>query len=231
VRIALLEDEPAQAELIQMCLKSANHDSHHFTTGKSFLQSVTNDTYDMLIMDWNVPDTNGPEVLKQIRERLDWEIPVLFVTSRVSEDDIVYALEQGADDYMTKPVKQKEVIARINALERRSKAKTEKETLLELPPYTINISNRELRKYDKAIELTQKEFDVALLLFRNRGRLLSRKYLLQRVWGQTADLNTRTVDTHISKIRTKLGINPAEGWRLSSVYQHGYRLEQNEQLQ
>ncbi len=231
MRVALLEDEPAQAELIQMCLKTANHDSQHFSTGKSFLKSVMNDTYDLLIMDWNIPDANGPDVLKEIRDRLDWEIPVLFVTSRISEDDIVYALEQGADDYMTKPVKQKEVIARVNALERRTRAKTERDTILELPPYTININNREFRKHGTLVELTQKEFDVALLLFSNRGRLLSRKYLLQRVWGQTADLNTRTVDTHISKIRTKLGINPAEGWRLSSVYQHGYRLEQNEQQQ
>ncbi len=230
MRIALLEDEPAQAELVLHCLKAADHDCHHFSTGKSFLHSVTNDTYDLLIMDWNVPDTNGPDVLKQIRDRLDWEIPVLFVTSRISEDDIVYALEQGADDYMTKPVKQKEVIARVNALERRAKAKTQKATEIELPPYVINISNREFKKHGKPIELTQKEFDVALLLFTNRGRLLSRKYLLQNVWGHTADLNTRTVDTHISKIRTKLGINPAEGWRLSSVYQHGYRLEQNEEL-
>ncbi len=230
MRIALLEDEPAQAEMIQMCLGAAAHDTHHFTTGKAFLQSVMSDTYDLLIMDWNVPDTNGPEVLKQIRERLDWHIPVLFVTSRVSEDDIVYALEQGADDYMTKPVKQKEVIARINALERRSSVKNHKESILELAPYSFNISNREIKKDGQVIELTQKEFDVALLLFNNQGRLLSRKYLLERVWGQTADLNTRTVDTHISKIRTKLGINPAEGWRLSSVYQHGYRLEKNDQL-
>lgn len=230
MRIALLEDEPAQAEMIQMSLDTAGHDTHHFTTGQAFLQSVLNDTYDLLIMDWNVPDTNGPEVLKQIRERLDWHIPVLFVTSRVSEDDIVYALEQGADDYMTKPVRQKEVIARINALERRSGAKNDKESLLELPPYSFNTSNREIKKNGEVIDLTQKEFDVAVLLFNNQGRLLSRKYLMERVWGQTADLNTRTVDTHISKIRTKLGINPADGWRLSSVYQHGYRLEKNDQI-
>jgi len=228
VRIAILEDEPAQAEMIQMCLETAQHDIHLFSTGQSFLQSVMHDTYDMLIMDWNVPDTNGPEVLQQIRERLDWHIPVLFVTSRISEDDIVYALEQGADDYMTKPVKQKEIIARINALERRSSQKSSTDTTMDLPPYLFNINNREIKKNNELIELTQKEYDVAILLFKNRGRLLSRKYLLERVWGQTADLNTRTVDTHISKIRTKLGINPAEGWRLSSVYQHGYRLENSD---
>jgi DNA-binding response OmpR family regulator len=229
VRIALLEDEPAQAEMILMCLKSANHDTDHFSTGKEFLRGVMKETYDMLIMDWNVPDINGPDVLKQIRDSFDWQIPVLFLTSRVSEDDIVYALEQGADDYMTKPVKQKEVIARINALQRRAIGKTDKEIELVLPPYSFNISNREVRKNNTLIDLTQKEFEVAVLLFNNQGRLLSRKYLLEQVWGQTADLNTRTVDTHISKVRTKLGINPADGWRLSSVYQHGYRLEQNEQ--
>lgn len=230
MRIALLEDEPAQAEMIMMCLQSANHNTKHFSTGSDFLKGVMNETYDMLIMDWNVPDINGPEVLKKIRDSFDWQIPVLFLTSRVSEDDIVYALEQGADDYMTKPVKQKEVIARINALERRAKGKTHKEKELVLPPYAFNISNREVRKNNTPIDLTQKEFEVAVLLFSNQGRLLSRKYLLEQVWGHTADLNTRTVDTHISKIRTKLGINPADGWRLSSVYQHGYRLEQNEQL-
>lgn len=229
MRIALLEDEPAQAEMVMMCLQSAGHETQHFSSGKEYLLGVMKETYDMLIMDWNVPDIDGPEVLKQIRNNFDWQIPVLFLTSRVSEDDIVYALEQGADDYMTKPVKQKEVLARINALERRARGKTEKEVELVIPPYSFNISNREVRKNNQLIDLTQKEFEVAVLLFNNQGRLLSRKYLLEQVWGQTADLNTRTVDTHISKVRTKLGINPADGWRLSSVYQHGYRLEANEQ--
>lgn len=230
MRIALLEDEPAQAEMILMCLQFANHETDHFSTGREFLGGVMKDTYDLLIMDWNVPDINGLEVLKKIRSSADWHIPILFLTSRVNEDDIVNALEQGADDYMSKPVKQKEVLARINALQRRSKGmESEKQKELILPPYTFNISNREIRKNNTLINLTQKEFEVALLLFNNQGRLLSRKYLLEQVWGHTVDLNTRTVDTHISKIRTKLGINPANGWRLSSVYQHGYRLEQNEQ--
>jgi len=231
VKIALLEDEPAQAEMIKLCLKSAKFNCDHFDNGDTYSSNVLNSDYDLLIMDWNVPGLSGPEVLEQVRSAQGSDIPVLFITSRSNEEDIVYALEHGADDYMIKPVKQYELIARIKALLRRNLAQTSGQNnapanqTFDFLPYSFDIKNRTVTRRGEPVVLTQKEFDVALILFQAAGQLTSRKQLLHDVWGHSVELNTRTVDTHISKIRSKLELTPKEGWRLSSVYQHGYRLE------
>jgi two-component system, OmpR family, response regulator RegX3 len=100
---------------------------------------------------------------------------------------------------------------------------------LSIGPYRLNVNSRTIDHAGERVDLTHKEFDLALYLFRNPGRLLSRGQILEAVWGTTADLNTRTVDTHISRIRNKLGLMPENGWKLSAVYQHGYRLERLDQ--
>jgi DNA-binding response OmpR family regulator len=225
VRIAILEDDTDQAELMQSWLKDAGHDALSFGSGSDFRTVLKRETFDLLVVDWNLPDTTGPEVLAWVRENIDWRIPVLFVTSRDLEEDIVYALEHGADDYMTKPVKQQETLARITALRRRSQPLSEQATTLRQGLFEFDITNRHVRTGTRTVDLTNKEFDLALLLFRNPGRLLSRNYILEMVWGTNAELSTRTVDTHMSRIRNKLGINPDNGVRLNAVYNHGYRLE------
>ncbi len=226
MRVALLEDEPAQAEMVLMSLKSAGHECEHFSSGRKFIENVIADNFDLLILDWNIPDMDGTEALTAIRNELDWNIPVLFTTSRTREEDIVYALDHGADDYMVKPLKKNELVARINSLLRRALPQDNNSDKYAYPPYIFCKEDRSVRKNGKDIELTNKEFDVALLLFQNRGKLVSRKYLLEKIWGYKTKLNTRTVDTHISNIRKKLGISPVDGWLLSSVYQHGYRLNE-----
>jgi DNA-binding response OmpR family regulator len=114
----------------------------------------------------------------------------------------------------------------VEALLRRSRGHgREADQPIEAGSFRIDVQGRTLEKDGAVIELTQKEFEVAALLFRNVGRLLSRAYLLDSVWGISADVSTRTVDTHASQLRSKLGLYPESGWRLSAVYQHGYRLE------
>jgi len=226
MRIAILEDDPAQTELLTSWITDAGHEAYCHATGAGYLDALRHETFDLLIVDWNLPDITGPEVLGWVRENIDWHIPVLFMTSRDSEADIVLALEQGADDYMVKPVKQAETLARIHALERRAQAGND-ESLAELvvQPFAFDLQERRVIVDGEPVELTNKEFELAVLLFRNIGRLMSRSYLLEKVWGTRAELNTRTVDTHVSRVRNKLGIRPQRGWRLSAVYQHGYRLE------
>ncbi len=228
MRIALLEDDPAQAELIESWLQAAKHDCYHFDTGTRFLHAVQRDSFDLAVLDWGLPDMAGDEVLIELRQRLDWHIPVLFITSRDQEQDVVHALEQGADGYMAKPVKRLETLARISALERRSQPSASKDGLISAPPFELDPKQRRLTRNGESIDLTQKEFELALFLFRNVGRLVSRGHILERVWGTRPDLNTRTVDTHVSRLRSKLALNPADGWRLGAVYQHGYRLERLE---
>lgn len=225
MRIALLEDDPAQTELIEAWLSEANHSCTSYARVTRFREALSNDTFDLLIVDWNLPDGTGIEAVKWAREQLDWHVPVLFITSRDQEEDVVTALNAGADDYITKPAKHRETMARLKALERRLIATGEADEVLDYPPFLINTAQRQVLVAGSPIDLTHTEFELALMLFRNVGRLLSRSYLLDRVWGTTADLNTRKVDTHISRLRLKLGIHPEHGWRLNSVYHHGYRLE------
>ncbi len=225
MRIALVEDDPAQADLVQAWLKAGGHQCRHQVSGESFIKMIRQESFDLFIIDWCLPDMTGIEILKWVRQHLDWPIPVLFATSRNEEADIVMALESGADDYMVKPVKRSEMLARINALLRRTQVGVEEVRNQEYGVYTVDRSRHIIFRSDDAVELTQKEFELADFLFRNSGRLVSRGHILESVWGRNPDLNTRTVDTHVSRIRSKLQLGTESGWVLSTVYQHGYRLE------
>ncbi len=225
MRIVVLEDDPSQAELLQHWLEKAGHSVQVFSEGKALLRNLANDTFDMLILDWMLPDIDGIEVLRKVRENMEWNIPILFVTARDEEQDIVTALEAGADDYMVKPIRSMELTARVGALGRRVNPQADTQEVLEMAPFTIDPSARRILRDGNPVELTHKEFDLALFLFRHTGRVLSRGYILESVWGRNPDINTRTVDTHISRLRNKLGLAELDNWKLSAIYLHGYRLE------
>jgi len=225
VRVALLEDDQDQAALFTEWLRAAGHTCEHFESGKVFVRNIKHDSFDALILDWLVPDMDGFEVLRWVRENFDWSIPVIIVTAKDEEDDIVRALEEGADDYVVKPPKQRELVARLNAVIRRSSGMDETQTTLEYEPFLIDLGNHQVQRDGERIEVTQKEYELIVFLFRNIGRVLSRAHILESVWGRNPDINTRTVDTHVSRIRSKLALAPDTGWKLSSIYQHGYRLE------
>jgi len=224
MRIALLEDEHEQAQHIQAMLAERGHQCDHFPSGQSFLSAVLHRSFDLLILDWQIPDTSGIEVLEQVRAHLNWQIPVVFLTQRDSEADIVQALDAGADDYLSKPAREAELVARINALARRTNPDTEKE-VLNYGPFQIHTQQRVIQLHGERLTLTDKDFDLTLFLFQNQGRLLTREMLLERVWGMANDINTRTVDTHMSRLRRRLGLNPENGFRIKTIYQRGYRLE------
>lgn len=229
MRVALLEDDRAQAEIMLAWLRKAGYDCQIFTQGKILIRELARDTFDLLILDWMLPDMDGIQVLRWVREHIDWDIPVLFVTGKDAEADIVEALNQGADDYMTKPVKRLEMLARIKSVSRRALPQDNGRQVLEFGTYTIDVNSRTVSMRGERVDLTQKEFDLVLFLFRCAGRVLSRRHILESVWGISSDLNTRTVDTHVSRIRNKLELKAEHGWQLRAVYQHGYRLEHYEE--
>lgn len=227
MRIAILEDDKDQSEMLVSWLEEKEHSCYVYDNGSEFLQSFVKESFDLIILDWMVPSMSGLEVMQHIRTTTDVLVPILFVTSKDSESDVVQALEAGADDYMVKPVKQHELVARLNALLRRSGLQdSEDQSTLDFKPYVVDTNKRSISLDGQAVTMTQKEYDLMLFLFRNSGRVISRGHLLQVVWGTSPNINTRTVDTHVSRLRNKLKISPDEtGWELTSIYQHGYRLE------
>ena len=224
MRIAILEDDPDQLALLQRWLVQDGHDVHGYKTGREAMMRATRESFDLFLLDWQVPDVSGTEVLQWVRNNVSQSVPILFVTVRDSEQDIVFALEHGADDYMVKPVRRQELLARVHALLRRAYP-SEEEKLLSFPPFEIDLERGEVRKAGTKLDLTPKEFDLTVMLFRNIGRLMSRGHLQERVWGRTSNIATRTVDTHVSQVRKKLDLRPETGFRVVPVYNYGYRLE------
>jgi len=226
VKIGLLEDDPYMAELARLWLTDAGYEVVVFTTGEALIAAIPEGGFDLLIIDWILPDMQGDAVLSWVREYLDWLIPILFVTQKDREEDVVYVLELGADDYISKPVSQPILLARVKALLRRSQqCKKLRCGNVECPPYKIDMSHHRISNEGVVVDLTQKEYELAAFLFKNIGRVVSRGEILESVWGLSSDVNTRTVDTHVSRLRNKLGFSSASGVKLSAVYQHGYRLE------
>lgn len=227
MRIALLEDNPADAEQIRQCLTRAGHQVHTYGNGKEIAAELRHESFDLLLLDWNTPGMNGHQVLQWVREQPALHgLPVIFVTAEDSELNVVQGLNEGADDYLTKPVRCAELMARIAAVLRRLNIATQvARPLLEYGDWTLDPRDKRVHFRHEEVVLTSKEFDLAYFLFSNLGRLLSRGHLLESVWGMAVTVPTRTVDTHISKVRTQCRLFPENGLRLVSVYGYGYRLE------
>lgn len=224
LNIGLLEDDQPQSEMLCGWLQEEGYTVASAASGAQFIQLVKNQLFDLLILDWELPDTTGYQVLKQLRQLMTLDTPILFTTQRDEEQDIVSALEAGADDYLIKPLRKAELLARLKAVIRRSSAE-ETEKVLTLGPIELDLNTHTARVNGEEVKLTNKDFDLAAFIFSNFGKILSREYLLKMVWGIGQDISTRTVDMHISRIRRKLNINQSIGYSLKTIYQHGYRLE------
>lgn len=225
MRIALLEDDIEQSDVMQVWLENAGHTCTVFDQASKFKSGVKNESFDILVLDWMLPQSSGLLVLKWIRESAERKTPVLFLTSRDDEKSIVEALENGADDYIVKPSTESIFNARINALARRSGVLIKENDVVEYNRFKIDYGRRTVYFDDEPFELTNKEYELTAFMFRNAGKVVSRAHTLEAVWGSTADIATRKVDTHMSRLRNKLSIKEENGWRIVSIYQHGYRLE------
>ncbi len=225
MRIALLEDETEQAERTASLLRDAGHQVNVFSHGRVLLRQLNSETYDLIMLDWEIPDVSGYEVLQAVRRQQAMRIPILFLTHRDAEADVVQALEAGADDFLIKPPRERELLARVDAVGRRARDGSLQDDVMELPPFTINLQRHQIERDGVELELTRREFEVAALLFRNAGKVLSRGHIMQAVWGHNAVTTTRTVDMHVSRVRKVLGLSAAIGLRLTAVYGYGYRLE------
>jgi len=222
--IAIIEDDPSQAKLISVWLEKAGHACKVFPRGKAFIDNATTEQFDLLIIDWVLPDINGDDVLRWARNNLGWEIPIVFMTFRDTTDDIAKILHLGADDYISKSVDRKELLARISSLQRRAKFSPQTSKIINVGDYEVDNAQHKIFYRGDEIPLTPKEFKLAYYLFKNVNQLRTRADLLANVWGRNAEISTRTVDIHISRLRKKLKVDQDERWKLESVSSLGYRL-------
>ena len=224
MRIAALDDESSQLELIQHTMESLGHECHVFSEGRLLLRELRLQSYDLLVLDWMLPDLEGLAIVKWIRKDLNSRLPILFVTNRHEESDMVEGLTAGADDFMAKPIRVGELAARVTALLRRAYP-AQHEPELVFGPYHFFPQAHVLEVAGKPIDLKHREYELALFRFQNIGRLLSREHLREAVWGAGSDTPSRSLDTHVSRLRTKLDLRPSNGFLLSAIYGLGYRLE------
>ena len=224
MKIAFLEDDVAFAENIISALTIAGHEVVHFTSGRECLKAVSSGHFDMCVLDWEVPDMSGAEVLASLKLKGNFP-PTIFLTGRDAEEDIALVIESGADDYIVKPPSPNVLIARVNALYRRANPNKNLTPNVNYGHLAVDFAKRKFELNGVAIRLTEKETELALYFFGQLGVRLSRAHLTKVVWGTTPDIDTRTIDVHVSHLRNKLKLLPEYGWRMVSVYHHGYRLE------
>lgn len=223
MNFAIIEDSRSQAEVLKALLRSEGHQVEIFSEGLACIAALQTRSFDFFVVDWTLPDIGGDEVLKHIREKCGWEVPVIFCTARTDEENAADILRLGADDFIPKPIRYMEFLARVEALLRRSRVA--RPTPLRIGGIEVDLDGRRICLSGNEIDLTQREFDLAVLLLRNIGRVLGRDELLASVWAREGGVDSRTVDTHASRLRKKLGLAGESGLMLTSVYGQGYRLD------
>ena len=225
MRIAVLDPDRSQSDLITQVLAGAGHACHAFGTGKDLLAHLRKEPYDMLIADWAVPDMALPEVLARVGDKLAPGAPVMFITGTTGEEEIISGLEAGAADFLVRPLRRAELLVRVQAMLRRAYPSQNEVEQLQFGQYLFETRPGRLLMDGELVDVTHKEFSLALLFFRNIGRPLSRAFIHESVWVREHELPSRTMDTHVSRVRNKLQLRPENGYRLVPVYSYGYRLE------
>jgi DNA-binding response OmpR family regulator len=235
--IIIVDDDIIQLTLLQRTLLGKAQ-VKQFLSPEDALQDESLARAHLVILDWDFPGMNGLDALRMIR--IKHNMPVLFLTSFNTESKIVAALSSGADDYLVKPFRAGELLARVYVLLRRfhnyqsskvnklpsteSYQSTQSQPLMhgviaDSASLMLTLPNQD------SIKLSNKEFALAVLFFQNIGRALPRDEIAYSVWGREKDISSRTLDTHISRLRTRLNLRPQAGWRLTPVYSIGYRLD------
>ena len=221
----VVEDEGNMRELLRLYFEKENFIMDEAVNGKEALEIFDKNTYDLIILDVMLPELDGWTVCRKIRQTS--KIPIIMVTARGEEFDRLFGFELGVDDYIVKPFSPRELIARIKALLRRVKQKPQKEQreILTLKEITIDLKSREVYLDNKRINLTPKEYDLLLFLIHHSNTVFTREQLLQKVWGYEYFGDLRTVDTHIRRLREKLGKYHDY---IATVWGVGYKLEVEE---
>ncbi|WP_295530469.1 response regulator transcription factor [Novosphingobium sp. Chol11] len=225
MRIGIVDDDHTMLEFLSRLLEADGCNCDVFRSGRDLLTMLGRESFDLLLLDWNMPDMTGMEILDWVQHHLEPCPQVIMVTSRSDKDDVAAALQAGADDYIVKPESSVVISARVKAVLRRSRLRAPAGRYESFGVYVFDRLHGIVTLHDEPIVLTAKEFALAYVLFRNMHRPLSRRYLMEAVWKTVAELSTRTLDMHVSRVRTKLHLRSDNGYRLQTVFNYGYRLE------
>jgi two-component system OmpR family response regulator len=221
MKILVIEDDAQTATYVQTGLRQEGHDVDHCANGPNGLELAVSRDYDVLVVDRMLPGLDGLSIVRALRAARR-DTPVLFLTSIGGVDDRVEGLEAGGDDYLLKPFAFSELLARLNALGRRAPSKRE-ETVLRVGGLEMNLIARTVLRDGQPIDLQPREFRLLEYLMRNRGRVLTRTMLLERVWDFHFDPKTNVVETHISRLRAKVD-KPFAAEMIRTVRGAGYSL-------
>lgn len=225
MRVAIADDEQELLDQVSSVILSAGHEVDGFRNGMDLQNALRRETYDVVLLDWNMPNRSGLDVVNWARDNLSPMPPFILLTSRHDKGDIVRGLEAGAIDYIVKPESDEVIRARVEAAGRRTKADALPNDA-EYGVYTLDRREKAITLSGDPVHLTAKEFDLIDLLFQNLGRPLSRGYLFSNVWGSQVDLETRTIDVHVSRLRAKLDLKPENGFVIRTVFGFGYRMDE-----
>ena len=227
-KVLIVDDEEHIRELIKFNLKKEGYDTEVAVNGTKALKLIREIKFDLILLDLMLPEIDGLEVCKEIRRNEETsDIPVMMITAKGEEFDKVLGLELGADDYITKPFSIRELMARVKALLRRSNVKKE-ENIIKFGDVVVNFKTREVTKGTQNVELTLKEFELLKLLIKNKGNILTRELLLDKIWGYEYIGETRTVDVHIRHLRKKIESDDKNPQYIQTIRGVGYKFTSNE---
>lgn len=228
-KILLIEDEAAIADLLEYGLQKEGYNIQKASTSAEGLRRLELFQPDLLLLDWMLPDGNGLDICKKVTAL--YNIPIVMLTAKSDITDKILGLEFGADDYITKPFDLREVVARIRTILRRfaqaNRPMSEpQEAIIQIREITISTSERLVRRNNEIVDLTPKEYDLLMTLYQSKGKIFTRTELLDQVWGYDFAGDTRTVDTHIQRLRKKLLL----GDLITTVFSIGYKFEKQVDL-
>ncbi|AJY09594.1 response regulator transcription factor [Burkholderia dolosa] len=223
--VAILEDVVTQAELVARWLEKAGYKTEVRHDGASFVEMVRARRVDVLLLDWDVPGMSGIDVMHWARESFAAAQPIIMMTQHDGEDDIVFGLNSGADDYLVKPLRERELVARVSAQARKYYPDTQRARLIQLGKFVLDAGTYVATVDGEPVELSQREFELARMLFESIGRIVSKDMMIKHVWGVVDRKYDATLATYVSKLRRSLGLRPANGLVISTIYNYGYRLE------
>jgi two-component system alkaline phosphatase synthesis response regulator PhoP len=228
-RILVVEDDPAIRRGLCDALSLSGYEVLSSGDGDEGLELGLGAELDLVILDVVLPGKSGFEILPELR-RCRPQLPIILVTARGAEEDRIYGLEHGADDYVVKPFSAKELLARVRAVLRRSAERPLDLRTIELGPIRIDFERREARRADQSThDLSERECEILRYLASNPGRAISRHELLEKVWGmKPSGVHTRTVDMHVARLREKLGEDPKDPQVVRTVRGKGYMIQRNE---